>query len=727
MARGMERPVVAAPPPVLSGMVRPVVAAPAPPVAHTTHGPPPRHPHRPPHQPYERKDVTNAKQPSMFRRFVSYYGPQRHLFIADTVCALILAGIDLAFPIILRSLTGGLFAEGPQAIMGSLAFVAAGLIVMYLVRTGCKYFVAAQGHIMGARMESKMREDLFDQYERFCFSYFDRVNSGDMMSRVVNDLFDICEGAHHLPEWIIICGIEIIGAFIILFTISPELAGVMVLITAVFVAIMVRQNFSMRAVFADNRKKISGVNSQLQDSLSGIRVVKSFANEATERTKFRRSNAAYLQSKVDQYHAMGAYQAVSALMTGALYTAIVVVGGLLIAQNRLSAVDMATFALYISLFSSPIQTLVDSTESFQKAIAGFKRMDEVLATMPDVQDAPDARPLEVTDGAIEYRDVCFSYKDVELGGREPGRPVIDHLSLSIRPGETIALVGPSGGGKSTTCSLLPRFYDIDAGSITIDGQDVSRVTQESLRRAIGLVQQDVYLFDGTIRENIAYGRPDATDAEIEEAARRANIHEFIESLDEGYDTVVGERGGRLSGGQKQRVAIARVFLKDPAILILDEATSALDNESEEAVQESLERLARDRTTIIIAHRLSTIKNADEIATVEHGQVVERGTHDELLARGGTYARYYRMQFEERAPGLRLRARLPRRSRAEAPVATRAEAPGRRLRARSPCGTRSRIARRPKAGPACGAAPPSQDATEMKRLFGGRPRGARRGI
>ena len=589
--------------------------------------------------------MTNAKQPSMFRRFVSYYGPQRHLFIADTVCALILAGIDLAFPIILRSLTGGLFAEGPQAIMGSLAFVAAGLIVMYLVRTGCKYFVAAQGHIMGARMESKMREDLFDQYERFCFSYFDRVNSGDMMSRVVNDLFDICEGAHHLPEWIIICGIEIIGAFIILFTISPELAGVMVLITAVFVAIMVRQNFSMRAVFADNRKKISGVNSQLQDSLSGIRVVKSFANEATERAKFRRSNAAYLQSKVDQYHAMGAYQAVSALMTGALYTAIVVVGGLLIAQNRLSAVDMATFALYISLFSSPIQTLVDSTEGFQKAIAGFKRMDEVLATMPDVQDAPDARPLEVTDGAIEYRDVCFSYKDVELGGREPGRPVIDHLNLSIRPGETIALVGPSGGGKSTTCSLLPRFYDIDAGSITIDGQDVSRVTQESLRRAIGLVQQDVYLFDGTIRENIAYGRPDATDAEIEEAARRANIHEFIESLDEGYDTVVGERGGRLSGGQKQRVAIARVFLKDPAILILDEATSALDNESEEAVQESLERLARDRTTIIIAHRLSTIKNADEIATVEHGQVVERGTHDELLARGGTYARYYRMQFE----------------------------------------------------------------------------------
>ena len=587
----------------------------------------------------------SSKQPSMFRRFVAYYGPQKHLFIADTVCALVLAGIDLAFPIILRGLTGGLFTEGPKAIMGSLAFVATGLIAMYLVRTACKYFVSAQGHIMGARMESKMREDLFDQYERFCFSYFDRVNSGDMMSRVVNDLFDICEGAHHLPEWIIICGIEIIGAFVILFTIAPVLAGVMALITAVFVAIMVRQNLHMRAVFADNRRKISDVNSQLQDSLSGIRVVKSFANEGTERAKFRRSNEAYLGSKVAQYHVMGNYQATSALMTGALYTTIVVLGGYLIATGNMSAVDLATFALYISLFATPIETLVNSTETFQKAIAGFKRMDEVLATMPDIVDAPDARPLEVCDGAIEYRDVCFSYKDVELGGRDPQRPVIDHLTLSIRPGETIALVGPSGGGKSTTCSLLPRFYDIDAGSITIDGQDVRDVTQESLRRAIGLVQQDVYLFDGSIRENIAYGRPDATDEEIEEAARRANIHDFICSLPDGYDTVVGERGSRLSGGQKQRVAIARVFLKDPAILILDEATSALDNESEEAVQESLERLAQDRTTIIIAHRLSTIKNADEIATVERGRVVERGTHEELLARGGTYARYYRMQFE----------------------------------------------------------------------------------
>ena len=582
----------------------------------------------------------------MFKRFISYYGPEKGLFIADTVCALTYAGIDLAFPIILRALTGGLFTEGAAAIMDGLMFVGAGLVLMYLIRTACIYFVSAQGHIMGARMESRMREDLFDQYERFSFSYFDAHNSGDMMSRVVNDLFDICEGAHHLPEWIIICGIKIIGALAILFTISPELAGALTLVTVVFVGVMIRQNLHMRSVFADNRTKISEVNSQLQDSLAGMRVAKSFANEDAERAKFRVANGRYLDSKVAQYRVMGGYQATSAVMTAAHYITIVLLGGYLVAQGRMTAVDMATFALYISLFTGPIETLVNSTEMFQKAIAGFRRMDEVLATAPDIQDAPGALPLQVTEGAIEYRDVCFSYADGEIAeDGEEQRPVIDHMSLSIKPGETIALVGPSGGGKSTTCSLLPRFYDVTSGSILIDGQDVRAVTQHSLRSAIGLVQQDVYLFDGTLRDNIGYGRPGATDAEIEDAARKANIHEFIASLPQGYDTVVGERGSRLSGGQKQRIAIARVFLKNPAILILDEATSALDNESEEAVQESLERLAADRTTIIIAHRLSTIKNADEIATVERGRVVERGTHEELLARGGTYARYYRMQFE----------------------------------------------------------------------------------
>lgn len=592
-----------------------------------------------------KRGLVKPRKVIMFKRFLSYYKPQMGLFVADTVCALVLAAIDLAFPIILRNLTGGLFTQGQAAIMQALGMIAVGLVLMYAIRCACRYFVSYWGHVMGARMESKMREDLFDQYERFSFAYFDRNSSGDMMSRVVNDLFDICEAAHHVPEWIIICGIEIIGSFVILFTIAPVLALAMAAVTAAFSVIMFWQNMRMREVFSDNRKKISGINAQLQDSLAGMRVVKSFANEDAERSKFRASNDRYLSSKENMYHAMGVYTATYGLLSGVLYVIVVLLGGWLVAQGQLQPVDMATFALYISLFCTPLETLVNSAETYQKAIAGFKRMDEVLSTAPDIQDKPDAADLQVTAGAVEYRDVCFGYEDVELGGGEEARPVIDHMDLSIKPGQTIALVGPSGGGKSTTCSLLPRFYDVAAGSISIDGQDVRDVTQQSLRRAIGLVQQDVYLFDGTIGENIAYGKPGATAEEIAEAARRANIDAFIESLPQGYDTVVGERGSRLSGGQKQRVAIARVFLKNPKILILDEATSALDNESEEAVQESLEELARGRTTIIIAHRLSTIKHADEIATVEHGRVVERGTHEELLARGGTYARYYRMQFE----------------------------------------------------------------------------------
>ena len=586
----------------------------------------------------------------MLKRFLAYYKPVIGLFIADTVCAVVVAGVDLSFPVILRSLTGGLFTQGAAAIIQALPVIAAALVAMYLVRCGCRYFVSAQGHIMGARMESQMRQDLFDQYERMGFAYFDSHSSGDMMSRVVNDLFDICEAAHHVPEWIIICAIEIIGSFVILFGLSPALAGAILVVTVVFAAVMVRMNLMMRATFTDNRKKIGGVNAQLQDSLEGIRVVKSFANEAAESAKFRASNERYLASKEDMYGTMGRYYGVYGLMTGALYTVVAVLGGWLVAQGELSAADMATFALYISLFCTPIETLVNSTEMYQKAIAGFRRMDEVLRTEPDVADAPGASDLAVGPGAIEYRGVCFSYPDVELdeNGEARERPVIDDLNLTVRPGQTLALVGPSGGGKSTTCSLLPRFYDVASGSITIDGQDVRDVTQSSLRRAIGLVQQDVYLFDGTIGENIAYGKPGATAEEVAEAARRANIADFIESLPDGYDTEVGERGTRLSGGQKQRIAIARVFLKNPPILIFDEATSALDNESERVVQESLSELARGRTTIVIAHRLSTIKGADEIATVEDGRVVERGTHEELLAAGGTYARYYRMQFAQGA-------------------------------------------------------------------------------
>ena len=626
--------------------------------------------------------ATSHSGTSLFRRFLAYYKPEWKLFLGDTLAAIAIAAIDLAFPILLRRLTGGLFTKGSDAIMGALAYLGLGLAVIYLVRFFCSYFVGAQGHIMGARMETRMRQDLFDQYERLSFSYFDSHSSGDLMSRVVNDLFNIAEAAHHIPEWVITCSIEIVGAFVILFGISPVLAGVMLVITAAFTAVMVWQNIRMQEVFDDSRRKISGVNSQLEDSLSGMRVVKSFANEDLERSKFRGSNERYYRSREKMYKARGVYQATSSLMQGALYTVIVVLGGWLVAQGRLSAADMATFALYISLFTTPIQTLVNSTDMLQEGIAGFARMDEVMGVMPEIQDKSDARELEVTQGAIEFHDVCFAYEhprageeadegeageeEVEKGEQtapvpdvEPAAPgsvsaaptaaprlVIDHMDLAVEPGRTLALVGPSGAGKTTTCSLLMRFYDVDAGSITIDGQDVRDVTQESLHHAIGLVQQDVYLFDGTIAENIEYGRPGATRAEVEDAARKANIHEFIVGLPEGYDTLVGERGSHLSGGQRQRIAIARVFLKDPQILILDEATSSLDNESEEAVQESLAQLSEGRTTLIIAHRLSTIRNADEIATIEHGRIVERGTHEELLARGGTYARYYEMQFAQ---------------------------------------------------------------------------------
>lgn len=583
----------------------------------------------------------------MFQRFLGYYKGQLHLFVIDTVAAITVAGIDLAFPQILRTLTGGLFTEGSSAIMGALAYLAVGLVAMYAVRFACRYFVIFWGHVMGARMESRMREDLFDAYERMSFSYFDHNKSGDLMSRLVSDLFDISEAAHHGPEFVLIGVVEVTGSFVILSTINLPLTGVLALILVMLVAYNVYANMRMRAVYTENRVRISGVNSRLEDSLAGVRVVKSFAAEDVEREKFRRANSAYLDSKTRMYRAMGRYQAAIAVMMGALNTAVVVLGGWLIAQGQMEAIDLATYALYISLFTSPITSILDFTETFQKAIAGFRRFCEVLDTQPDISDAPDARPIEVSEGAISYRDVHFAYRSADGAAEDE---VICGLTLDIAPGKTVALVGPSGGGKSTTCALLPRFYDVDSGSISIDGQDVRSVTQRSLREAIGLVQQDVYLFDGTIAENIAYGSPDATMDQIRDAARRANIAEFVESLPDGYQTEVGERGSHLSGGQKQRVAIARVFLKNPPILIFDEATSALDNESEQAVQESLSELARGRTTLVIAHRLSTIKNADEIVTMEHGRVSERGTHEELLARGGTYARYHAMQFSDGSLG-----------------------------------------------------------------------------
>lgn len=578
----------------------------------------------------------------VWARFIGYYGPYKGLFFADLACACVLAAIDLAFPQFLNFFTKEFFLESPDRILGSLGLILVLFLALYALRTGCQWFITCWGHIMGAYMEADMRRDLFGQFQRLSFSYYDRHNTGAMMAKVTSDLFDISELAHHGPENLFICTLKIVGSFVLLFMINVPLTAIMLLATLVMAALSFALNYRRRMVFRENRERMAGINATVQDSLGGIRVVKSFGGEAAEREKFRGANEAFLDTKKRSYRFLGAFHAMNSLFMGVLYTVTIVGGGYFVAQGTLAVTDLAIYALYIGIFISPVEQLINFTETLQKGYAGFRRFMEVLDEHPDVANRPGAVSLAVADpserGHVEYRDVRFAYSADD--------PVLRGLSLDIPVGATVALVGPSGGGKTTTCSLLPRFYDVDAGAVLIDGVDVRDVTLESLREAIGIVQQDVYLFGGTVGENIAYGRPGATQAEIEEAARKANIHEFICSLPNGYDTLVGERGARLSGGQKQRISIARVFLRDPRILILDEATSALDNESEHAIQASLADLSRGRTTITIAHRLSTIRNASLIAVVEDGRVVEQGTHDELMARGGTYARYYRMQFGE---------------------------------------------------------------------------------
>ena len=573
----------------------------------------------------------------VFKRFLRYYKPYRTVFWLDMACAMLVSVIDLVFPQLLNYLTRSVFTRSPQEVLSLLAPLALGLLVMYLVRYGGRFYITYQGHVMGARMESDMRQDLFDQFQRLSFSYYDRNNTGEMMSKLVSDLFDISELAHHGPENIFISLLKIFGSFVLLLWINVPMTLILLAVTLVMLAFSVWQNGKMRAVFMDNRRKIAGVNASLQDSLAGIRVVKSFANEDVERKKFSGSNLQFLDSKERNYKRMGIFHAGNNFFQGMLFLTVLVSGGYFIANGQIDAVDLATYALYINIFINPIEVLVEFTEMFQKGFSGFKRFLEVMDTEPEIVDAPDARPLRDVNGVIDYNDVSFSYERHET--------VLSHIQIHIDAGRTVALVGPSGGGKTTLCSLLPRFYDVTGGAVLVDGQDVRGLTLKSLRSAIGIVQQDVYLFSGTIRENIAYGKPDATDEEIVEAAKRANIHEFVMGLEDGYDTYVGERGARLSGGQKQRISIARVFLKDPPILILDEATSALDNESERHIQQSLEELARDRTTIVIAHRLSTIRNADEIIVIDEDGIRERGCHAELLQQNGLYARYYNMQFE----------------------------------------------------------------------------------
>lgn len=569
------------------------------------------------------------------KKFIKYYKPYKAVFFIDLLCATIISAIDLAFPQLLRTLTKTLFAGAPGKIISALIPITIGLLVAYIIQTVCRYYVTYAGHMMGARMERDMRKELFDQYEKLSFSYYDQNNSGQMMSKLVSDLFDISELAHHGPENLFISLIKIIGSFIFLFMINRMLAVPMLILVVLMLVFSYGQNKKMQETFMDNRRKIGDINSSLQDTLAGIRVVQSFANERIEQEKFNRSNENFLISKDANYRCMGSFMSGNAFFQGMMYLVTLVFGGFLIAHGRMEASDLAMYALYIGIFISPIQILVELTEMMQKGLSGFRRFLEVVETEPDIVDAADAKPLKNVKGNVCYEDVSFHYSDDDT-------PVLSHVSFEIPAGKSIALVGPSGSGKTTICSLLPRFYDVTEGRVTIDGNDVRKLTLESLRSQIGLVSQDVYLFGGSIKDNIAYGKPDATMDEIVDAAKKANIHDFIMELPDKYDTFVGERGTRLSGGQKQRISIARVFLKNPPVLILDEATSALDNESERFIQKSLEELAKDRTTITIAHRLSTIRNADEILVVADCGIAERGTHEELLALDGIYARYYDM-------------------------------------------------------------------------------------
>ena len=569
------------------------------------------------------------------KKFIKYYKPYKAVFFIDLLCATIISAIDLAFPQLLRTLTKTLFAGAPGKIISALIPITIGLLVAYIIQTACRYYVTYAGHMMGARMERDMRKELFDQYEKLSFSYYDQNNSGQMMSKLVSDLFDISELAHHGPENLFISLIKIIGSFIFLFMINRMLAVPMLILVVLMLVFSYGQNKKMQETFMDNRRKIGDINSSLQDTLAGIRVVQSFANERIEQEKFNRSNENFLISKDANYRCMGSFMSGNAFFQGMMYLVTLVFGGFLIAHRRMEASDLAMYALYIGIFISPIQILVELTEMMQKGLSGFRRFLEVVETEPDIVDAADAKPLKNVKGNVCYEDVSFHYSDDDT-------PVLSHVSFEIPAGKSIALVGPSGSGKTTICSLLPRFYDVTEGRVTIDGNDVRKLTLESLRSQIGLVSQDVYLFGGSIKDNIAYGKPDATMDEIVDAAKKANIHDFIMELPDKYDTFVGERGTRLSGGQKQRISIARVFLKNPPVLILDEATSALDNESERFIQRSLEELAKDRTTITIAHRLSTIRNADEILVVADCGIAERGTHEELLELDGIYARYYDM-------------------------------------------------------------------------------------
>lgn len=567
------------------------------------------------------------------KKMVSYYKPYAGMFWADMFFATLSAGVALTIPLVVRYVTSALIYLEPEVIMHRLIYIMVFLAVLLAVDCFSKYFIGNYGHVMGAKIEYDMREELFGHMQKLSFSFYDDAKVGQLMSRITTDLFDITELLHHGPENIILSLLKIAGALVILVNINGWLALAAFVVLPVMFLFAYKLNKRMRRAFQQNRVKIAEINGQIEDNLSGIRVVKSFANEDIENQKFAIGNDGFLSAKKNSYRYMGSFQAGVGVFTTLIQVNVILAGSVLIAYQKLDVSDLVTFLLYIGVFTDPIRTLVDFTEQFQNGYTGFERFREIMDIEPDIRDVADAVELSNVKGDISFEDVSFQYRD----GADN---VLNHVTLEVPAGSYMALVGSSGAGKTTLCSLIPRFYDVTGGCVKIDGMDVRRVTLQSLRRQIGVVQQDVYLFAGTIYDNILYGRPDATREEVIEAAKNANAHEFIMSLQNGYETDIGQRGIKLSGGQKQRISIARVFLKNPAILIFDEATSALDNESERVVQESLEKLASNRTTFVIAHRLTTIQNAEKILVLTEEGIEESGTHEELLAQGGVYEKLY---------------------------------------------------------------------------------------
>ena len=572
------------------------------------------------------------------KKFLSYYRPYLKLFLADMFCAMIAAGITLVFPMIIRYITGTvLIADNFE--MGIIYKLGIFMVVLVIVEYLCNYFVAYQGHVMGVYMERDLRNELFQHYQKLSFSFYDEQKTGQLMSRLTNDLFSLTELYHHGPEDIVISFIKFFGAFIILATINLKLTLIVFAFIPVMGAFIYYYNRKMKRAFKRNKQRVGDINARIEDNLSGIRVVKSFGNESHEIIKFHDENSRYVSSKKNSYFYMGKFHSGLGAFTSMVTVAAVFFGAIFISNDGLNTADLIAFLLYINNLIDPVKKIINFTEQFQDGITGFERFMEILEIEPDIKDKKDAHNLLDVKGAIEYRHVGFRYN-------QKSDYVLKDIDLKVAPGEYIALVGSSGAGKTTICSLLPRFYEVSEGDIFIDGQNIKDIKLNSLRQNIGIVQQDVYLFAGTILDNIRYGRFDATDEEVIEAAKKANAHDFIMELPDGYDTDCGQRGVKLSGGQKQRLSIARVFLKNPPILIFDEATSALDNESEHIVQQSLESLAKNRTTLVIAHRLSTIKNAKRICVLSTKGIEEEGTHDELLAKNGQYATFYKMQFNK---------------------------------------------------------------------------------